>query len=248
MPAASAAAAIRRSGCLTERWCAPPLRAELLVDPQRALPLLLSDRAVGKRGELLAELGEFARVAGAVEQLEADHVARRQLVRRRARCRTRGAAPGRPPARPDPRARVGELRQAEPARRAAHRLQGLGRQILEVSLCKSRAASAGDHVAQCLMDGVGRPLCAERVRGLLHEVHVEVDVRALDHASSVHLRHALAYTSVLMRPCCASHAGRRAASCGSDAAAARRRRDAGAARGRGRRAGCARRCWAPWSR
>jgi hypothetical protein len=40
----------------------------------------LGDRAVGERGELLADLRELLGVAGAVQQLEANHVARRELA------------------------------------------------------------------------------------------------------------------------------------------------------------------------
>jgi hypothetical protein len=74
--------------------------AELLVDPQRAVPLLLLGRAVGQRGELLAYLRELGRAVRAVEKLETDHVARRELaldeclVKRTAQLRVR------PPARP----------------------------------------------------------------------------------------------------------------------------------------------------
>src|SRR3954462_11147220 len=44
------------------------LGAELFVDTQRAVPLGLVDRAVGQRGELLADLCELARAARTVKQ------------------------------------------------------------------------------------------------------------------------------------------------------------------------------------
>ena len=54
--------------------------AELLVDPEGASPFGRTDRAVGQSREILPDLGELGRVARAVEQLEADHVARRELA------------------------------------------------------------------------------------------------------------------------------------------------------------------------
>src|SRR4051812_25177236 len=50
------------------------LGAELLVDPQRALPVGLVDRAVGQRGELLPYLFELARATRTVKQFETHHV------------------------------------------------------------------------------------------------------------------------------------------------------------------------------
>jgi hypothetical protein len=56
------------------------LGAQQLVELQRAVPLLLVDRAAGQRGELVADLRELGRTARAMEELETNDVACRELT------------------------------------------------------------------------------------------------------------------------------------------------------------------------
>src|SRR5918992_3605464 len=56
------------------------LGAELLVDPQRTVPLILLDRAIGQLGKLLTNLRKLGRAARAVEKLETNHVACREFA------------------------------------------------------------------------------------------------------------------------------------------------------------------------
>src|SRR3954465_15083306 len=85
-------------------------------------------------------------------------------------------------------------RSSRAAGGAAHRLPDLPPEFLEVTLGEPRATGAGDHVAQRVMDGVGRPLGAEFAGGLMEEIHVKVDVRALDHSHRIHLMQGMPYT------------------------------------------------------
>ena len=70
----------QKVGVLHRPLICAALGAQLLVDPQRAIPLLLLDRAVGQRSELQTNLRELGRAARAVEKLQTDHVACRELA------------------------------------------------------------------------------------------------------------------------------------------------------------------------
>ena len=81
----------------------------------------------------------------------------------------------------------------------AELVEYLGREILELALGEPRAAGSGDDVTKRPVNGVRRPVCSEFVRRLAHEIHVEIDVRALDHADSIHLPAFMEYTLLELR-------------------------------------------------
>ena len=109
-------------------------------------------------------------------------------------CRTRAAARGTRAGATMTTRSCRRARSSRPAEGPAHRLERIRREVLEVTLGESRAVCAGDDLAQRLMDGVGRPLRAELVRSPVDEIHIEVDIRALDHARTIHPGNIARYT------------------------------------------------------
>lgn len=110
----------------------PSFVGELLVDVKCSLPLSGTDRAAPKRLKLAAHAGELGSVAGAVEQLEADHVAGRHLalddrfVEYAAQLTADSASP-------HPGAAIGQLHFGE-LPRSAQLLKGGRIQVSEVAL------------------------------------------------------------------------------------------------------------------
>ena len=68
-----------------------------------------------------------------------------------------------------------------------HLLQGIGRQVSEVTASEPHPPCTGDDIAKRLMDRVRRAAGAQLMRRLLDHVQIEIDVGALDHGNSIHL-------------------------------------------------------------
>jgi hypothetical protein len=131
MPAASAGAAISNSGWRTAGDEAHPGEPAAHRPPTPAATRQ-SDRTVRQRAQFLSQRCELRGLAGAVEQLQPDHVAARDLTvgDRLIKC---GAQPAADPTGPDPRAGVSQLHLHEPTW-TAQLLQHVRGQVGEVAL------------------------------------------------------------------------------------------------------------------
>ena len=173
----------------------PALSAELLVDPQRAIPLNLVDRqsgsaasssrisanSVGPRALWRSSRQTMSQVASSPSMSAWSNAPRSAGYARRRdhdhalvsassvkSCgRPAAASPRRHPA-SDPRSRAG---------RAARDVNGRSPRAVPHGRCRS---SAGAELVRCLLD----------------EIHVEVDVRAPDHTQTIHPATGARYTSL----------------------------------------------------
>ena len=125
------------------------------VDIKRPLRLLHPDRAVRKRVKIATQRGKLSRITRAVQKLELDDRAGRDLavddglVEFSAKLAADGSCP-------DPRARVRESHLCDVPRRS-QRIQQIGREILELPIGKPTTRSLLDDRAQGLVDRVGCP-------------------------------------------------------------------------------------------
>ncbi len=174
------------------------LAGQLLIHLKRSLPLLDADRAARQSIKLAAQSSELGRVAGAIQQLEPDHVADRDLpidgvfVKRGAQLAPNDAGP-------HPRAGVGQLHLPELSW-AAELLQNVWGEIGELSLGELPASGTINDGPQRGVDGICRSFSAEHISRRIGKLRVEVDVRAPDlgfaHVTlKIHLPGGRGYTS-----------------------------------------------------
>jgi hypothetical protein len=152
------------------------LVGELLIDLKRPSPLLDADRAGWQRVKLALQDCELGRVAGAVEELKPDHVARRDpsldevVVKRDAQFAADSAGP-------DPGAGVSQMHLCELSL-AADLLERVGGEIGEVALGEPFASGTVDNRTQCSMDRISGSCRPEHDGRCIDELRVEVDIRA----------------------------------------------------------------------